>query len=781
MSLNRHILPMEDPVNHPDSVMDVRDQERPPQAIPRVRPPDGAPNVLVVLIDDMGFGASSAFGGPCRMPTAQRLAGDGLRFSRFHTTGVCAPTRISLLTGRNHHSCGMGAIPELATSAPGYTGVRPRSTATIARMLSCNGYATGAFGKMHQTPPWELTPAGPFDRWPTGDGFDRFYGFIGAETDQFHPNLIDGVTPIVPHQRPDREYHLSEDLVDQAIGWVESVNGLDPHKPWFCYLSFGACHAPLHVPEQWRDRYRGEFAHGWDEQRERTLARQKELGVVPAEAELAPWSEGVPRWKELTDAQRRVAERLMEMYAAFAEHTDAQTGRLIDALQRKKQLDNTLVLYILGDNGSAAEVGLDGTLNEYTAVNGLPDTAERMLHHLDEIGGPHTYPAYPPGWALGMDAPYQWVKSVASHYGGTRNGLIVRWADGIASRDEVRHQWHHCIDVVPTILEVAGLPEPTVVDGVRQQPVEGVSFAYAFDDADAPDRHTRQYFEIFGNRGIYDRGWTAVTKHRAPWELFDTAPALAEDVWELYDTSADWTQARDVALKHPEKLAELKQLFLIEAAKYQVLPLDDRVIERLDPEISRRPDLMAGRRAIVLLPSMPGLHELAAPNFKNTSFTLTALIEVPLQGAEGVLVAQGGRFGGWSLYVKDGVPCYCHNLAGVERMYMRADRPLSPGRRTVEFRFVYDGGGLGKAGTATMLIDGQLAGAGRIDRTTGHYFSHTETLDVGIDRLTPVTEEYPSAPGNAFNGTIDSVHIDLGIDALEPSAADKARAARIIH
>ena len=672
----------------------------------------------------------------------------------------------------------MGALPEFGTAAPGYTGVRPRSTATIARVLQCNGYATGAFGKMHQTPVDELGPAGSFEHWPTSEGFDRFYGFLGFDSDQFHPTLIDGVTPVDPPSAPEGGYHLSEDLVEKAMAWVETGSALDAERPWFCYLSFGACHAPLQVPEGWRDRYRGEFDHGWNAQRELTLARQKELGVVPADAELPAWPTEVPSWDELDDVQKKVAARFMEIYAAFAEHTDAQVQRLIDALEHLGQLENTIVVYLLGDNGAAAEAGITGTLNYTVFANGFTETAERMFARLDDIGSEYAFPGYPVGWALAMDAPYQWTKTVASHYGGTRNGLVVSWPKGLAGRaGELRNQWHHCIDFAPTILELIGLPAPILVDGASQKPLEGVSMAYTFDDPQAADRHTTQYFEVFGNRGIYEDGWTAVTKHHSPWAYGVPRPRFTEDVWELYDTSSDWTQARNVAAEYPEKLEELKQRFLVEAARYQVFPLDDRSAERMNPGPAGRRDPWAGRTSITLSSNMPGLRENIAPDVKNRSFVLTASIDVPASNADGVLVAQGGRFGGWSLYILDGRVCYCHNYCDVERMYVRSESALSAGRRTIRFRFDYDGGGSGKGGTGTIFVDEEPFGSGRIERTTPLLFSASETLDVGIDRGTPVTEEYGVGRANAFGGEVLSIRIDLGEDLTEPPLAERRAAA----
>ncbi|WP_280462010.1 arylsulfatase [Nocardia carnea] len=761
--MDRHSLPIVTHTPQPASAVDYRSQSRPFHRGAPVRPPQGAPNILVIMIDDVGFGAASAFGGPCRTPTAERLAQEGLGYTRFHTTALCSPTRAAMLTGRNHHSVGMGVISEMASAAPGYNGTRPASAATVARILQGNGYATGAFGKMHQTPAWEITPVGPFDRWPCREGFDKFYGFLGAESDQFNPVLYEDFTVVEPPRSAEDGYHLSEDLVDRAAAWIEGVHAVDAGKPWFCYLPFGACHAPLQVPDEYLGKYRGEFDHGWDRQREITLERQKRLGVVPEDTLLAPWAPGLPHWDSLDENQRKASARLMELYAAFLEHTDDQVGRLVDRIEELGALDNTLVLYMLGDNGASAEGGMEGSFNYLAGLNGYESTTADILDRFDELGTPTSYPHYPAAWALALDTPYQWAKQVASHYGGTRNGLIVRWPAGIAERGELRHQWHHCVDLTPTILEAAGVPAPHTVDGVAQMPMEGVAMNYTFNDAAAEDRHTTQYFEIFGNRGIYHEGWTAVTAHRAPW-LMATAgvelPDLDEDRWELYDTRTDWSQARDLAAEHPEILARLKQLFLVEAAKYQVLPLDDRTAGR-HTRGNRPPHPFEGRTSITLYPHMQGLVEKAAPSFFNRSFRLTAQIDNDGSPCEGMLAGIGGRFGGFALYVLDAKPVFCYNFCGREHTFVRAPQRLPAGKSEVALHFDYDGGGIGKGATVTLFVDGVKAAEEHIERTARAIFSMNEQLDIGVDRGSPVTEEIARSGKFSFTGTLHEVRLNL--------------------
>lgn len=763
----RTMLPIPDRPRPGLTTYDAKDPATSYPPIETLLPPEGAPNVLIVLLDDVGFGASSAFGGPCRTPTAERLAAGGLRFNRFHTTALCAPTRQAMLTGRNHHSVGMGSITETATSAPGNNSLRPNTKAPLAMTLKLNGYSTAQFGKCHEVPVWQSSPMGPFDAWPSaGGGFETFYGFIGGENNQWDPALYDGTTPVEPPATPEEGYHLTEDLADRAIGWIRSQKSLMPDKPFFVYFAPGATHAPHHVPKEWADRYTGEFARGWDAQREQTFARQKELGVIPADAELTPRHDEIPAWDDMPDDLKPVLEREMEVYAGFLEHTDHHVGRLIDAIEDLGVLDDTIVYYIIGDNGASAEGTLNGAFNEMANFNGMAalETPEFMRSKVDEFGSPSSYNHYSVGWAWAMDTPFQWTKQVASHWGGTRNGTIVRWPGGIEQPGGLRSQFTHCIDVAPTVLEAAGLPEPTVVNGVQQSPMEGTSMLYAFNDADAPERHDLQYFEMFGNRGVYHRGWSAVTKHRTPWQLVGgTVPAFDDDVWELYDGSSDYSQARDLAADDPQRLHELQRLWLIEAVKYNVVPLDDRTGDRLDPVLAGRPTLIRGDSQL-LFPGMGRLSEHSVVSIKNRSFSVTAEVEVPEAGAEGVIVAQGGRFGGWSLYVSGGAAKFVYNVLGIQSFATTADRPVPSGVHQVRMEFAYDGGGLAKGGDVTLYYDGEAAGTGRVGATQPMIFSADETTDVGYESGTTVSPDY-TVSTSRFRGRINWVQIDAGDDS----------------
>ena len=761
---SRDVLPIPDRRHVGLTTYDARDPETAFPPIEPLRPPAGAPNVLIVLLDDLGFGASSAFGGPCAAPIAERLAADGLKYTRFHTAALCAPTRAALLSGRNHHSVGMGTITELATSAPGYTSIRPNSAAPLAQILKLNGYSTAYFGKCHEVPVWETSPMGPFDSWPTGGaGFEHFYGFLGGETNQYAPALYDGTTPVEQPKSPDEGYHLTEDLTDRAISWIRQQKALMSDKPFFAYFAPGATHAPHHVPKEWSDRYKGKFDQGWDAIREETFARQKALGVIPQDAELTPRHAEIPAWDDMPAEMRPVLARQMEVYAGFLEHTDHHIGRLIDALADLEILDDTLVVYILGDNGASAEGTINGSFNEYFMFNGAMalETPEYVSARIEEFGTQTAYNHYAVGWAHAMDAPYQWTKQVASHWGGTRNGTIVHWPNGFQAKGEIRNQFHHVIDVAATVLDAAGLAAPTFVNGVQQMPLHGVSMTYSFDAPAAPERHETQYFEMFVNRGIYHQGWTAVTRHSTPWIMAPTGP-INDDVWELYGPD-DWTQTHDLAKDQPEKLHELQRLFLIEAVKYDVLPLDDRRLERFDPELAGRPVLVKGNRQL-LFGGMGRLTENSVLNIKNKSHAVTAQISVPDGGASGVLIAQGGTFGGWSLYLKAGRPAYCYNLLGVQQFKVEGDAVVPAGEHQVRMEFAYDGGGLAKGGTVTLFLDGTQVGEGRVEQTEAMLFSADETTDVGSDAGTPVTDDYGSTD-NAFSGVIHWVQIDLGADA----------------
>lgn len=759
---------------------DAKDPDTSFPPIVPLRPPPGAPNVLIILLDDVGFGASSAFGGPSSNPAAERLAGGGLRFTRFHTTALCSPTRGALLTGRNHHTVEMGGITEMATSAPGYSSVRPDDCAPLAEILKLNGYSTAQFGKCHEVPVWETSPVGPFYRWPTGWGFEYFYGFIGGETSQFYPAIYEGTTAVEPDRLPAAGYHFTEDMTDRAISWVREQQALMAGRPFFIYFAPGATHAPHQVPADWLDRYRGRFDAGWDTLREETFARQKDLGVIPPEAELTARHEEIPAWADMDEALRPVLARQMEIYAAFLAHTDFHVGRLIDAMDRMGVLDDTLVYYIIGDNGASAEGTPNGTFNELISLNGLAEfeTAEMMAARIDEFGTPTAYNHYAVSWAHAMCTPYQWTKQVASHLGGTRNPLIVHWPNGFAARGQVRSQFHHVIDVAPTVLEAAGLPEPDFVHGIQQRPMEGVSMRYCFDDPAAAERRETQYFEMFCNRGIYHKGWMAVTRHGIPWEFTAELPALDDDVWELYDLTTDWTQARDLAAQMPGKLRHLQRQFLIEAAKYNVLPLDDRGIERFNSDLAGRPVLVTGHSQ-TLYGNMGRLSEDSVINVKNKSHTVTAEIRVGDRPANGAIVAQGGAFGGWALYAKDGAPRYCYNLLGLACYTITGDAQLTPGTHKVSMEFSYDGGGLGKGGTATLLLDGTKVGEGRVDATIPMLFS-SETLDVGEDAGSAVSDDY-TPENSAFTGTVNWVRLDIGPDNQDHliTPQDRLRAAMV--
>ncbi len=757
--LGRQVLPIPDQAYAGLITYDAKDPATSFPPIEPLRPPTGAPNVLIMLLDDVGFAASSPFGGPINCPTAERLAAGGLRFNRFHTTALCSPTRQALLTGRNHHAVGMGGITEIATSAPGYNSIRPNSAAPLAETLKLNGYSTAQFGKCHEVPVWETSPMGPFTQWPTGSGFEHFYGFLGGETNQWAPAIYRDTVPVEPDRTPEEGYHFTEDMTDQTIDWVRQQKALMPDKPFFVYFAPGATHAPHHVPKEWADKYAGRFDQGWDRLREETFARQLELGVIPADAELTDRPDEIPAWDDMPDDLKPVLARQMEVYAGFLEHTDHHMGRLIDALADLELLEDTLIYLIIGDNGASAEGSPNGCFNELIVLNGAAglETVEFMASRIDDFGSPKAYNHYAVGWAHAMDTPYQWTKQVASHWGGTRNGTIVHWPNGIADKGVIRSQFHHVIDVATTILDAAGLPAPLTVNGVAQMPLHGTSMLGSFADAAAPEVRTTQYFEMFCNRGIYHEGWTAVTRHSTPW-VATVMPAFDDDVWELY-APGDWTQSRDLAAEQPDKLRDLQRLWLIEAGKYQVLPLDDRRFERFNAEMAGRPQLVSGSTQ-TLFAGMGRLTENSIIVTKNKSLSITASITVPEGGASGVLVAQGGAFGGLALYLtSDGRPAYCYNLFGLQQFKTYGEAPVPVGDHQVRMEFTYDGGGLGKGGDVALFVDGDKVGTGRIDATVPMLFSGDETTDVGSDTATPVSDDY-GPKDSTFTGKVHWIQLD---------------------
>ncbi|WP_223693762.1 arylsulfatase [Leifsonia poae] len=762
--VQRSTLPIPDLAYTGTVTYDATDPDTHYPPIKRLLPPEGAPNVLVVLIDDTGFGASSAFGGPVHTPNFERVAAQGLKYTRFHTTALCSPTRAALLSGRNHHTVGMGGITEIATSAPGYNSLRPNNCAPLAETLRLNGYNTAQFGKCHEVPVWESSAVGPFDHWPTpGGGFEYFYGFIGGETNQWYPAIYEGTTPVEPWGTPEQGYHFMADMTEKAIVWTKQQKSLAPDKPFFTYFAPGATHAPHHVPPEWSDKYTGRFDQGWDAIRDETYARQKELGVIPENATLTVRSDGIPAWDEMSDELKPVLARQMEVYAGYLEYADHHVGLLLDALEEIGELDNTLVYVIIGDNGASAEGTMTGTTNEAFTINHMTEMEDDAykIAHKDDLGTPKSYNHYAIGWAHAMDTPYQWTKQVASHWGGTRNGTIVSWPNGIAARGEIRNQFAHVIDVAPTVLAAAGIPEPSTVNGVTQRPYEGTPMNSTFASADADEAHTTQYFEMLGNRAIFHKGWTAVALHKKPWLASDRG--LDDDVWELYNVEEDWTQSHDLAAQEPAKLAELQRLFLIQAARFNVLPMDIRSAERFNAELAGRPELVRGTSQ-TFYPGMKRLSENSVVNVKNKSFTVTASITVPEGGASGVIIAQGGSYGGWSVYLTEGKPAFAYNIMGIKTDFTRSGSALAAGDHELVVHFAYAGGGLGKGGNVTISDGGTVVAAGTVERTLPFFFSMDETVDIGEDLASPVSSDY-GATGNAFTGRIKQVQLDAGDDS----------------
>jgi arylsulfatase len=750
---DRSVLPIREPARPTSKELDVRNSTAP---APRqdIKAPEGAPNVVIILIDDMGFGVSDAFGGPIQMPTLDKLADNGIRYNRFHTTALCAPTRVALLTGYNHHSNNMGVITELATTEPGYTAVRPQSITPLAEVLRQNGYNTAQFGKCHEVPPWEISNNGPQDRWPTHSGFEKFYGFLGGETNQWAPLIYDGVTLV--ETPTDSNYHFTTDMTNQAISWVRFQQALQPEKPFFIYFAPGATHAPHHAPKEWVDKFKGKFDQGWDKIRQETFERQKQQGIIPANTQLAPKPKDIKDWDALSADEKKLFARQMEVYAGFAAHTDYEIGRLVSAIEEMGEMDNTVFIFIAGDNGASAEGQMNGMYSEMTYFNQVPETVPDMLKHYDDWGSESTYPHFSAGWAVAMDVPFTWTKQVASDFGGTRNGMVIQWPAGIKAKGEIRSQFGHVIDIAPTIYEITGIPAPKVVNGIPQDPIEGTSLVYTFNQDNAPEKHTVQYFEMFGNRAVYKDGWMARTIHRAPW-LPKPPLTLQEDKWELYNTNEDFSLSNDLSSKYPEKLKEMESLFMKEGEKYHVLPIDDRVFERMDAAAMGRPTIMEGRTSVTYGEGMKGMGTDIFIDLRNTAYTMTAVVEIGDKG-NGVIVCQGGRFGGLSFYVKDGKPAFTYNFLGLESTNIIADQALKPGKYTIVYDFKYDGGGPGKGGLGTISVDGKKVAEGRLERTQPGIFSVDDLADVGLDEGTPVADYGASSK---FNGKIDKVTIEV--------------------
>jgi arylsulfatase A-like enzyme len=757
-------------------VIERKAKESKPDFPQAVTAPKGVPNVLLIMTDDTGFGAASTFGGPIPTPNLDRIYQHGLCYNEFHTTALCSPTRAALLTGRNHHSVGFGTISEFATGYPGYDSILPKSAGTIGNILVDNGYNTSWFGKHHLIPDWQQSTAGPFDQWAGGLGFQYFYGFLGGDTDNWHPALFENTQPVLPPVG-DPNYILIRDMTDRAINWLHTQHAVAPGNPFLMYFAPGNGHAPHHATKDWIAKFKGKFDEGWDKQREITLASQKRLGIVPPDTVLTPRPAEIPAWDSLNDDQKRVYARMMEVYAAAVAQSDYEIGRVLDALEESGQFDNTLVIYIEGDNGASAEGTLQGTTNEVGQVAPEPESLPFLVSMMDQLGSDRTYNHYPVGWAHAMDAPFQWTKQVASHFGGTRNGMCMSWPKGITAQHQMRSQFHHVIDIVPTILEVAGIQAPQILNGTPQKPLDGVSMVYTFDDPQAPTRHGTQYFEISGNRGLYQDGWIAsTTPLRLPWVVSGAEPDPDDFPWELYNTATDFSQSKNLATDDPKKLQDLEARFLMEAVKYNVLPIDSSFADRANPAI--RPNLNRGRTHFTYYPGMIRIPEGSAPDVKNKSFRIAAEVEVPEGGANGVLVTQGGRFGGWGLLVLEKKPMFAYAFTNQDgdkypeqkkyKTRIVGTDPLTPGKHTIVFDFAYDGGGAGKGGKGTLSVDAKKVAESRIELTQPLRFSLDESFDVGQDTGTPVIDEYDDKMPFKFSGTLKKVDIDLGSNELTP-------------
>lgn len=757
LTIDRTVLPIPHPTYPLITEPDIHKATMPQRV--DLAAPKGAPNVLVIMIDDMGFGVSNAFGGPIQMPTLDRIANEGLRYNRFHTSAVCSASRAALLTGHNSHATNCGEIADNATGFPGNTFVRPDDITPLAQILRMNGYNTAQFGKSHETPGWEITPSGPFDRWPTNLGFEKFYGFVGGDMNHWAPMLYDGTT-LVDLKR-DSSYHLTTDITNQSIAWIGSQRSLTPDKPFFLYFAPGATHAPHHAPKEWIDKYKGQFDMGWDKLREQTFQQQKLMGIIPADSKLSPRPKEIPGWDQFSEEEKKLFSRQMEAFAGFASHTDYEIGRIINYLEYIGELDNTIVVYIAGDNGTSSEGGPNGTFNETAALNSSPGTVKQMMSLYDEWGGPNTFPHFAMGWALACNAPYPWVKQIAGHLGGSRVGLAVRYPKYISDKGKIRNQFYHLIDVAPTILDIASIPQPKIVNGIAQRPMDGVSMRPSFVDSKAPENHTTQYFAVFGNRGIYHNGWMASTVHNVPWLFNQKLPSLVDDKWELYNLNTDFTQSKDLAKKYPQKLEELKKIFDSVAIKNKVFPIDDRKAERIFPAIAGRPDILKGRKEMNFYEGMHGIFELAIISVKNCEFTVTSEIELKDSISSGVIIAQGGRFGGWAIYLIDGKPVYEHNYFGQERYKALSTKRISKGKHTLVFHFVPDDPKKwGSGGKGIITVDGIPYAEVITPKMVYGVFSFDDGLSIGVDKETNVSLDYKEED-NHFTGKIYKVNIKV--------------------
>ncbi|MFI5390358.1 MAG: arylsulfatase [Bacteriovoracales bacterium] len=765
--LNRSSLPINEPSIPKIKEMEVKNAKAPPFF--QVNAPKKAPNVLVILIDDIGFGQAGTFGGPINMPTLEKLSKGGIRYNNFHTTALCSPTRMALQTGRNHHTANTGSIMETATNFPGNTSKRPESVAPLAQILKLNGYNTAAFGKYHETPAWELGAVGPFTQWPTDSGFERFYGFIGGETNQWSPTVYDNTTRV--DLKKDIGYHFTVDMTNKAIEWVRTQKTLAPDKPFFVYFATGATHAPHHVPKEWIQKYKGKFDKGWDHLRQEVFSNQKRMGIIPESAELTKMPKDIKDWEGLSADEKKLFSHQMEIFAGFGEQTDYEIGRLVDSIDKLGVLDNTLIFYIVGDNGASAEGGMHGSSNEMLYFNAVPETVQDLLKIYDDLGGPKTYGHYAAGWAIAGVTPFSFPKQIASDFGGTTNPLVIHWPKGIKAKDQLRSQFTYITDVAATVLDAAKIPMPKYVNGIKQTPLEGTSMTYTFENPNAKETHTTQYFEIFGNRGIYHDGWFARTIHFLPWDF--KTPPFNSDKWELYNTKEDFSLAKDLASSDPQKLEEMKEIFTKEAIKYKVFPLDDRRVQRFNAELAGRPDLNKGRTKVTYYEGMVGMAEDVFLNLKNKSYSITA--EIDSKGSDsGVIICQGGFIGGWSFYLKKGKPTFTYNWVGKEKYTIESSKSLPKGKSKLRFEFLYEGKGvgreaLGKGGIGKIYIDDKEVAQGKIGNTNMNVFSVSDTADVGIDLNTPVADDYIESK---FSGKIESVTVEMKTEKKESAAVE---------